>query len=397
MRMKWTIGILFTVLTMVGQAGASISVFDYGIASKGRISISGSTRIIGVNYPAEGNILSATQSGSNAITIEGSGVELSGDIFVVGDEASVAITGSPSIGGTSDPAQILQHLHFGVDPPDFPTVDTSHLTSLATNVLSPEIATNGGTISNVRIPAGMNPTFDSDVTLNGVVHVEAPNIVTFAGQTTINGLIVTDDSNLPLDSCQLTFAGTLDAKGVEALPDTEEFVALKEQIGTFIVAPGFAVTFFDSFDVINGGIAADQLTWTGTAAGEATIHGSIIGLKDLPTEIGGYVTILFDREGNPPVPAGFVPEPPVMGDCDLSGYVDDDDLSILLANWNMYADWTTGDLDENGFVADNDLSLLLANWGARCSPAPDGDAVPEPATLSLLMLGGLALVRRAAR
>ncbi len=82
-----------------------------------------------------------------------------------------------------------------------------------------------------------------------------------------------------------------------------------------------------------------------------------------------------------------------MGDVDLSGYVDDDDLSILLANWNEYADWGTGDLDWNGFVADNDLSLLLANWNAG-TPPMDGGAVPEPATLALLAVGGLALIRR---
>ncbi len=84
--------------------------------------------------------------------------------------------------------------------------------------------------------------------------------------------------------------------------------------------------------------------------------------------------------------------PTLMGDVDLSGYVDDDDLSILLANWNLYADWTTGDLDQNGFVADNDLSLILASWNDGTPPL-DGSAVPEPTTLVLLAVGGLALIR----
>ncbi len=82
----------------------------------------------------------------------------------------------------------------------------------------------------------------------------------------------------------------------------------------------------------------------------------------------------------------------IVGDCDLSGCVDDDDLSLLLANWGVGTTWGTGDLDESGTVDDDDLSLLLANWGTGCSPA--GEAVPEPATLSLLVLGGLALIRR---
>ncbi len=83
-----------------------------------------------------------------------------------------------------------------------------------------------------------------------------------------------------------------------------------------------------------------------------------------------------------------------VGDLNLSGRVDDDDLSLLLANWGAGRTWDTGDLDETRTVNDDDLSLLLANWGASYSPAPGDQAVPEPATLSLLTLGALALMRR---
>ena len=84
---------------------------------------------------------------------------------------------------------------------------------------------------------------------------------------------------------------------------------------------------------------------------------------------------------------------PLMGDVNLSGLVDDDDLSLLLANWNIGDEWGEGDLNENGTVDDDDLSLLLANWGAGGSAAPE--AVPEPATLGLLAIGDLgALLRR---
>jgi len=47
----------------------------------------------------------------------------------------------------------------------------------------------------------------------------------------------------------------------------------------------------------------------------------------------------------------------------------------------------TGDSD----VDDDDLAVLLGNW---TGPAPPGAAVPEPATLALLGLGGLSGVRR---
>ncbi len=88
-----------------------------------------------------------------------------------------------------------------------------------------------------------------------------------------------------------------------------------------------------------------------------------------------------------------LPEPTNIGhfgDADLSGYVDDDDLSLLLANWNSGTTWGQGDFNLSGNVNDHDLSLLLANWGAGV-PAPS--AIPEPATL-LLLIGGFVWIRR---
>ncbi len=49
-------------------------------------------------------------------------------------------------------------------------------------------------------------------------------------------------------------------------------------------------------------------------------------------------------------------------------------------------EWGEGDFNAGLTVDDDDLSLLLANWGAGCSPA--GEAIPEPATLALLAVGG---------
>jgi len=82
------------------------------------------------------------------------------------------------------------------------------------------------------------------------------------------------------------------------------------------------------------------------------------------------------------------------GDADLNGIVDADDLSVLLANWDLPSDWTTGDFDGSGVASDNDLSVLLSNWSDSPS-APR--SVPEPTTLALLAFGGLAAMRRRRR
>ena len=83
----------------------------------------------------------------------------------------------------------------------------------------------------------------------------------------------------------------------------------------------------------------------------------------------------------------------MQGDVDRSGYVDDDDLSLLLANWGQDTDWHHGNLNGDTTVDDDDLSLLLANWNQGTSPPPAA-LVPEPAMMILLVAGVPVLLRR---
>jgi hypothetical protein len=81
------------------------------------------------------------------------------------------------------------------------------------------------------------------------------------------------------------------------------------------------------------------------------------------------------------------------GDANLDGVVNDDDVTIVGANYApgvATAAWALGDFDYNGFVDDDDVTLLGAYYDPtaapiRVAPASDVTAVPEPGTSMLLV------------
>ena len=91
----------------------------------------------------------------------------------------------------------------------------------------------------------------------------------------------------------------------------------------------------------------------------------------------------------------FMLAPSVPGDANGDGVVNDDDLSLQLANWGRDATgqpgrgWGFGEFDGLAPIGDDDLSLLLANW----TPVRGALEIPEPVTASIVALGALVALR----
>jgi hypothetical protein len=90
------------------------------------------------------------------------------------------------------------------------------------------------------------------------------------------------------------------------------------------------------------------------------------------------------------------------GDANLDGVVNDDDVTIVSATYAPgvpQPSWALGDFDYNGFVDDDDVTLLGAFYDPTATPlaapieaaAGSVAAVPEPASLVLFALGGIAI------
>jgi autotransporter-associated beta strand protein len=108
----------------------------------------------------------------------------------------------------------------------------------------------------------------------------------------------------------------------------------------------------------------------------------------------------------------------VIGDVNLDGVVDGNDIFIIVANYGMTGmDWQNGDVVAyDGVVGADDVFTAVAYYGMTASGGMVGDlapldvgqlesslglgglgAVPEPATLGLMILGAVAMLARRRR
>jgi hypothetical protein len=229
------------------------SVFDYAVASKGQIMMSKGavTSVAGVD-PQIVTMMSGLPS-DGAITVTGG--TIGGELSVL-EGITPTITGGSVAGETSISSIYAEHVN-EVEPPEWPTFDTSVYAPYATNTWGP-----GVPLVNVRIPAGTNKKFTGNQTIQGIMYIEAPASIEFQGNVNLQGFIVFENAGSGLTN-RLTFSGNMTQS---PLPNGSEFDALRATSGVAILAPTAAVKMTGSTDsYLRGNVITETFNFAGSA------------------------------------------------------------------------------------------------------------------------------------
>lgn len=278
-------------------------IFKFGLATKGPLSFPGNPTITAVNSAWEADMFVESASDAIAVSVVGN-TNFDGDVSIGNADANADFQGDVSIAGEQGQAAIDNHVFTGTETPEFPVPDTDHFRQYATGdiVDSSTDLSSGITLTNATIEAGTNPTFDGSVTIQGILLIESPNKVTFGRNVTLRGIIVAegDVQNPEPGTNRIEFCGNFDTA---SYPSEPEFDALRNEIGSSIIAPGFATSFGGNFSTLEGIMAVSGLHFYGNA--NALVKGTIINYSDSPTVVEGNATINFDRAGSTKIPTGF--------------------------------------------------------------------------------------------
>jgi len=274
-------------------------LFDYGVATKGPLQLTGNVDLEGASVDA--SVYIEAEGEETALELIGK-CTIAGDVSIVDPYADVQLSPSSSIGGETGQDAIDNHVSFGEAPVEFPVPNPGYFEQYVLNTFDPNNVLTE--YENVRIPAGTDHSFSAGVTLKGIVFIETPNVLIFTGHVDITGIIVGEgDMNDNSGTNLISFLGTVSSHPVTDLPDESQFIDLKNETGTFLMAPGFSVSFGGNFNTLNGVIAANGIEFFGNAGG--TVGGSVINYSNEPMTLTGNTDLFFERSGTVELPAGF--------------------------------------------------------------------------------------------
>lgn len=184
-------------------------------------------------------------------------------------------------------------------------------------------------------------------------------------------------------SC-LAGPGITDANdlGLFAVTPERELVKIAQTGDRFEVESGVAQTISDI-----------RLT---TGSGGADGRGRAFNLRG---ELAFWIGLSPDgpamTDGEAIIVASTSTSFPILGDANGDGWVDGYDIALLIDWWASDEYWE-GDFDYDGSITVKDLAILQNNYGGF-GPGRSPEAVPEPATWPLALVGVVAVAARRKR
>ena len=276
-------------------------IFDFGLATKGPVHFLGNPTITGINSNSEADIFIDSQSTNLAMLVTGN-TNFDGDISIGNTTGIADFWGDKQIGGDTGDAAIDNHVHIGVESPEFPVPDTQHFQQYATGdvIKSSTDLTGSMVLTNATIKAGTDPNFLGNIIIEGILYIKQPNIVIFSGNVDSRGMIVAQGDVSDAGTNSISFLGNFETN---PYPSGVEFDAIRSETGSSILAPAFAVSFEGNFSAIGGVMAVSGAQFSGNV--NAVVKGTIVNYSENPTVVWGNATLNFDRSDNIKVPAGF--------------------------------------------------------------------------------------------
>jgi hypothetical protein len=180
--------------------------------------------------------------------------------------------------------------------------------------------------------------------------------------------------------------------GFDVVLDTPEFtVEIQGAGGVVLDVPGFYVESF-GLDTTGGSFDLNDVPVV-----VLNVPDPRDGINIVPAIIGTNLfsdrnIVINPEPGNAYLAiSGIVT---IEGDLNSDGFVGIADINIVLSHWNQTVTegyLFSGDPTGDGFVGIADLNIVLGNWNAG---TPPGHAVPEPTSVALFTIAGLAMLRR---
>jgi hypothetical protein len=272
-------------------------VFDYGLASRGAVTMDSNARLYGTGDSSLGNVLISNTSIDNLLTLN-SNSSISGGVAFTNPDATLQVLGTSTIAGSNDPAVYGPYVTKGEPPQDFPEVITAAFKPYAGNALygGTTITVPGQTydtfdMRNVLVKANTNPTFTGGIKVEGVIYIETPNNVRFDSNVIVRGVIaVQDNPTGSTSSNSIRFDSSVKLEGLDKLPASAYFPPeLRAMNGSLILAPKFNVHFNSNFGAAGGSIVAGKMYFDSNAVG--TLKGALISLEDAPIVFNGNAAI----------------------------------------------------------------------------------------------------------